>query len=155
MYWFFGSCGVKWGATLWAYSISPKPVISQSFMVRKIELIIRFQYLHLTNLGAFPASLGTWLAVVGMFGVLATFYGTCFAAFYAEGAQRIGELRIPCTEPCAERTDVGAVPAGFHAGFVPAHGQALGGAFFAFDDTGEAGINAVLAIYHVFEFVTT
>jgi hypothetical protein len=105
--------------------------------------------LHLTSLRTFPARLGAGLAAVGMFGVLATFGGTCFAAFHAEGAQRIGELRIPCAEPGAERTDVGAVTAGFHAGFVPAHGQALGSAFFAFDDTSEAGIYAVLAVFHV------
>jgi hypothetical protein len=86
-----------------------------------------------------------------MFSVLATFDGTCFAAFHAEGAKCIGKLRIPCAQPGAECTDVGAVPAGFHAGFVPAHGQALGGAFFAFDDTGETVIYAVLAVFHVFE----
>jgi hypothetical protein len=106
---------------------------------------------HLTSLGAFPASLGAGLAAVGMFGVLVTFGGTGFTAFHAEGAQGIGKLRIPCAEPGTERTDVGAVTAGFHAGFVPAHGQALGGAFFTFDDTCEAGIYAVLAVFHVFE----
>jgi hypothetical protein len=83
--------------------------------------------------------------------MLVTLGGTCFAALHAEGAQCIGELRIPCAQPGTERTDVGAVTAGFHAGFVPAHRQALGGAFFAFDDTSEAGIYAVLKVFHVFE----
>lgn len=81
----------------------------------------------------------------------ATFSGTYIAAFHAEVAQRIGKLRIPCAQPSAERTDVGAVVACFHASFVPAHGQALGGAFFTFDDTCEAGIYAVLKAFHDFK----